>query len=297
MGGEWGTGASLVMETVPARSRGVVSGILQQGYPIGYFLGALANLALPHIGWRGMMMLGVAPALLILFVRRNVEESPAWIATREANLARGRKATLLPALRAHWKRFVFLVVLMTAFNFFAHGSQDLYPTFLRVQHGFGPGTVTALTMILNLGAIVGGMTFGAVSERFGRRRTITIAALIALPVIPVWAFASTPLLLGIGAFLIQISVQGAWGIVPVHLNELAPAEARGVFPGFTYQLGNLFASFNAVWQARIAEAHGNNYGLALALVTATVAIIIAVLASLGPEAKGISFLHPTEPAQ
>ena len=295
MGGEWGIGASLVMESLPAKSRGVVSGILQEGYPMGYFLGAIANLFLPQLGWRGMMMLGVLPALLILFVRRNVQESPGWEAARDARAAAGVRGTFIPAMKHGWKRFLFLVILMTPFNFFSHGSQDLYPTFLRVQHHFGPGMVTALTMVLNVGAICGGLIFGALSEKIGRRRAILIACLMALPIIPLWAFSTTPLMLGLGAFLIQIAVQGAWGVVPVHLNELSPPDARGTFPGFAYQLGNLFAAMNAIWQAKIAEAHGDNYGLALAVVCAIVAVLIAVLVSIGPEAKGVSMVggNPT----
>ena len=286
MGGEWGIGASLVMESVPPKSRGVVSGILQEGYPMGYFLGAIANLFLPQLGWRGMMLLGVAPALLILYIRRNVKESPAWEAGR-ARRAEG--GVMWRGVRQGWKRFLFLVLLMTPFNFFSHGSQDLYPTFLRVQHHFGPQIVTALTMVLNLGAIVGGLVFGSLSERIGRRRAIALAAVLALPIIPLWAFSTTPVMLGLGAFLIQIAVQGAWGVVPVHLNEVSPEEVRGTFPGLAYQLGNLLASMNAVWQARIAEAHGDNYGLALAIVVAIVALVIAVLVSIGPEARGVTF--------
>ena len=286
MGGEWGIGASLVMESVPPKSRGVVSGILQEGYPMGYFLGAIANLFLPQLGWRGMMLLGVAPALLILYIRRNVKESPAWEAGR-AQRAQG--GVMWRGVRQGWKRFLFLVLLMTPFNFFSHGSQDLYPTFLRVQHHFGPQIVTALTMVLNLGAIVGGLVFGSLSERIGRRRAIALAAVLALPIIPLWAFSTTPVMLGLGAFLIQIAVQGAWGVVPVHLNEVSPEEVRGTFPGLAYQLGNLLASMNAVWQARIAEAHGDNYGLALAIVVAIVALVIAVLVSIGPEARGVTF--------
>jgi SHS family lactate transporter-like MFS transporter len=296
MGGEWGLGASLVMESIPAKSRGVVSGILQEGYPMGYFLAAIANLFLPHLGWRGMMMLGVLPALLIIYVRIHVKESPAWEAARAHHQRQGTRAGVLPAMLKNWKRFLFLVILMTPFNFFSHGSQDLYPTFLRVQHHFDAGTVTALTMVLNIGAIAGGLIFGALSEKIGRRKAIVIACLLALPIIPLWAFSATPLMLGLGAFLIQVAVQGAWGVVPVHLNELSPPEARGVFPGFTYQLGNLFAAMNAVWQAQIAEARGDNYGFALAVVVAVVAVLIAVIVSLGPEAKGVSMAGADEPA-
>jgi SHS family lactate transporter-like MFS transporter len=296
MGGEWGIGASLALETVPAKSRGVVSGILQEGYPVGYFLAALANLLLPAIGWRGMLALGVLPALLILYVRRHVKESPAWEAQRAAAAA-GRGPSLRQTLKGNWKRLIYVVVLMTCFNFFSHGTQDLYPTFLRVQHGFEPWLVTTLTVVLNVGAVVGGVVFGPLSEKIGRRRAIVIAALLALPIIPLWSQTSTPALLALGAFLIQIAVQGAWGVVPAHLNELSPPEARGTFPGFAYQLGNLFAAGNAVIQARIAEANGDNYGLALAVVCGVVAVLLAVVAWLGPEAKGASFVAVgTKPA-
>jgi MFS transporter, SHS family, lactate transporter len=287
MGGEWGIGASLALESIPARSRGVVSGILQQGYPMGYFLAALANLLLPQIGWRGMLALGVLPALLILYIRRKVAESPAWEATRGHGGSGG--IGFLEAMRGHWRRFAFVVVMMTFMNFFSHGTQDLYPTFLRVQHHLPAGVVTLLTIVLNLGAITGGMIFGGLSEKIGRRRAIALAALLALPVIPLWAFSSTPLLLGVGAFLIQIAVQGAWGVIPAHLNELSPEGARGVFPGFAYQLGNLFAAMNAVMQARIAESHHDNYALALALVCGVVAVCVAITALFGPEAKGVVF--------
>jgi MFS transporter, SHS family, lactate transporter len=288
MGGEWGIGASLALETIPAKSRGVISGLLQQGYPVGYFLGALANLLLPTIGWRGMLMLGVLPALLIMFIRRHVPESPAWQAVHHGDAA-AKRPSFAAAMKGRWPMLLYAVVLMTPFNFLSHGSQDLYPTFLRVQHGFSPGVVTTLTIVLNLGAIVGGLTFGALSEKIGRRKAIVLAALLTLPIIPLWAFSATPLMLGLGAFLIQVAVQGAWGVVPAHLNELSPPEARGTFPGFAYQLGNLIAAGNATIQAGIAEAHGNNYGLALALTIAVVAVLLSVITWFGPEAKGVDF--------
>ena len=290
MGGEWGIGASLALETIPAKSRGVVSGILQEGYPMGYFLAAIANLFLPHIGWRWLVGLGALPALLILYIRRNVPESPAWEAARHEAKAKGElHGSFLGAMRGKWLLLAYVVMMMTCFNFFSHGTQDLYPTFLRVQHHFPAGTVTALTIVLNLGAVVGGLIFGALSERIGRRRAIVLAALIALPIIPLWAFSVTPLMLGLGAFLIQIAVQGAWGVVPAHLNELSPARARGAFPGFAYQLGNLFAAGNSYLQARIAESHHDNYGLALAVVCGVVAVLVAVSVGFGPEAKGVPF--------
>jgi SHS family lactate transporter-like MFS transporter len=178
---------------------------------------------------------------------------------------------------------------MTAFNFFSHGTQDQYPTFLQKQHGFDTHLTGTLTAIMNVGAIVGGIGFGIWSERIGRRRAIITASLLALPIIPLWAFSSTPLMLGLGAFLIQVAVQGAWGIVPVHLNELSPAMARGLFPGFAYQLGNLIASRNAPFQAWFASQNGGNYGLALALVAGVTAVVIAIWTAIGPERKNADF--------
>jgi SHS family lactate transporter-like MFS transporter len=289
MGGEWGVGASLTMESIPPQARGFVSGLLQSGYPAGYFLASIVyGLMFQYIGWRGMFMVGVIPALQVLYIRRHVPESPSWKRTEHSN-------TLL-VLRSHWRLGIYAVLLMTAFNFFSHGTQDLYPTFLQVQHGFSPHEVGLIAVIYNIGAIIGGIFFGSLSERFGRRRIIIIAAVLSLAVLPLWAFASTAVWLAVGAFLMQVMVQGAWGVVPVHLNELSPDEARGTFPGFTYQLGNLIASVNATLQAAIAAHYGNNYGFALALVAGTVAIAIAVLTALGKEAKGIKFGgHPVPP--
>jgi MFS transporter, SHS family, lactate transporter len=284
MGGEWGVGASLVMESIPPRARGFVSGLLQSGYPTGYFLASIVyGLLFPIIGWRGMFMVGVLPALLVLYIRRRVPESPTW------DRAAAARSGTLSILTSHWRLGLYAVVLMTAFNFFSHGTQDLYPTFLQVQHGLSPHAVGTIAAIYNVGAILGGILCGSLSERIGRRRMIVIAALLSLPVVPLWAFSDSPVLLAMGAFLMQFMVQGAWGVIPVHLNELSPDEARGTFPGLVYQLGNLLASANATIQAGIATHFGGNYGLALALVAGSVAIIIAVLTSLGDEAKGVAF--------
>ena len=285
MGGEWGLGASLVMESIPAKLRGPVSGLLQSGYPSGYFVASLVYFLLfDTIGWRGMFMVGVAPAFLVLLIRINVKESPVF----EARRGKPRVNPVMELVR-NWKIALYLVVLMTAFNFFSHGTQDLYPTFLQKQHHFDTHTVGILAAVMNVGAIVGGISFGIWSEKIGRKRAIIVASLLALPVIPLFAFGTTPVLLGLGAFLIQIAVQGAWGIVPVHLNELSPPLARSLFPGFAYQLGNLIASKNAPIQAGIAEARGDNYAFALALVCGITAIVIAIWTSLGPERKNADF--------
>lgn len=285
MGGEWGLGASLVMESIPARLRGPVSGLLQSGYPSGYFVASLVYFLLfDTIGWRGMFMVGVAPAFLVLLIRIHVKESPVF----EARRGKPHVNPVTELLR-HWKIALYLVVLMTAFNFFSHGTQDLYPTFLQKQHHFDTHTTGILAAVMNVGAIVGGIGFGIWSERLGRKRAIILASLLALPVIPLFAYGSTPLMLAVGAFLVQVAVQGAWGIVPVHLNELSPPLARSLFPGFAYQLGNLIASKNAPIQAGIAESRGDDYALALALVCGITAVVIAIWTALGPERKNADF--------
>jgi SHS family lactate transporter-like MFS transporter len=283
MGGEWGVGASLTMESIPPKARGLVSGLLQSGYPTGYFLASIVyGLLFQYIGWRGMFMVGVVPALLVFYIRRSVPESPSWRPTTA-------RSNTLAILRSHWQLGIYAILLMTAFNFFSHGTQDLYPTFLQVQHHFSQHEVSLIAVIYNIGAIIGGLSFGALSEYFGRRRLIIIAAALSLVVLPLWAFSTSAVWLAAGAFLMQVMVQGAWGVIPVHLNELSPDEARGTFPGFVYQLGNLIASVNAPLQASIAAHYGGDYAIALALVAGIVAVAIVILAAVGTEAKGVAF--------
>ena len=286
MGGEWGVGASLTMETINPRARGIVSGILQAGYPSGYLLASIVfTILFPVIGWRGMFMVGAAPALLVLYIRSSVDESPVFLA-REQQV---RKPSLATVLRANAGRFAFAVVLMAAFNFFSHGTQDLYPTFLREQMKFSPHTTGIIAIVFNIGAMCGGITFGTLSERIGRRRAIAIAAVCALPAIPFWAYGGTPIILAAGGFVLQFAVQGAWGVVPVYLNELSPDAVRGTFPGFAYQIGNLIASYNAVIQSGIAEHMNGNYAFGLALVAGIVAVLVAGLALVGPDTRGVLF--------
>ncbi|MGH8783152.1 MFS transporter [Paraburkholderia sp.] len=290
MGGEWGVGGALTMETVPTKARGFVSGLLQAGYPSGFLLASLVfGLFYQYIGWRGMFFVGVIPALLVLYVRAHVPESPAF-----KTLEKKQRPGLIKTLRQNVKLSLYAIVLMTAFNFFSHGSQDLYPTFLRVQRHFDAHTVSWIAVTLNIGAIVGGLFFGSLSEKIGRKRAICIAALIALPVLPLWAFSSTPFLLATGAFLLQISVQGAWGVIPVHLNEISPDEIRATFPGLVYQLGNLIASVNGPLQAGIAEAHGNDYATVMATVIGIVAVVIAILIWFSRERRGIDMTQSAE---
>ena len=285
MGGEWGVGAALAFETLPAKGRGFFSGLLQEGYVMGYLLAALAYGTLfPHTGWRGMFVVGALPAFLIIYIRSNVEESPAWLAgkvSREAERHLGRDIV------SYIGSFLFLVLLMFSFNSFSHGTQDLYPTFLQKNHGFSPATVSQIAIIYNIGALLGGICFGAWSEHIGRRKAIMIAALLAIPVIPLWASSHTVPMLAVGGFLMQFVVQGAWGVIPAHLNELSPPAVRGTFPGFAYQLGNLLSSRNAVIQSKVAEQHyGGNFAPVLGWTVLIVAILVAVVTMSGREARG-----------
>ncbi|WP_426271142.1 MFS transporter [Dyella kyungheensis] len=293
MGGEWGIGASLAMESIPPKARGVVSGLLQSGYPVGFFLGALVNwLLVDHIGWRGLFVVGALPALLVLYIRRSVPESEVWKQERAAQDKKG----LLESMRGHWKLAIYLMLLMMAFNMFSHGSQDLYHTFEEegLHLPTGSGAAFMLVAMLNLGALVGGLFFGALSERIGRRKAIILAASLSIPVIPLWMYGSTLPLLALGAFLIQVMVQGAWGVVPTHLNELAPEGMRGTLPGFAYQTGNLLAAVTANAQLWIAKQHGDSLAFAMAAWIAAVAVLLALLAWVGPEARGVRFgrAHP-----
>ncbi|MDW2980851.1 MFS transporter [Rhodanobacter sp. KK11] len=290
MGGEWGIGASLAMESIPAKARGAVSGLLQSGYPCGFFLAALANwLLIDHIGWRGLFVVGALPALLVLYIRRKVPESAVW----QEGARAARRPGLREAMRGHWKLAIYLMLLMTAFNMFSHGSQDMYHTFEEVNLHLPTGSAAAFVLValLNLGALVGGLYFGALSERIGRRRAMMLAALLAIPAIPLWMYGGSLVLLGLGAFLIQAMVQGAWGVVPTHLNELSPAAVRGTLPGFAYQMGNLLAAITATAQTWLAQRHGGDFAFAMALWMTLVALLLALLLWLGPEARGVGFAH------
>ena len=294
MGGEWGVGAALALETLPAQTRGFFSGVLQQGYATGYLLAAIAfYVVYPHFGWRAMFFVGAAPALLVLYIRSYVPESEAWKEQKARKV--GETGNLWLAFRRQPGLFIYAIVLMAAFNFMSHGSQDLYPTFLRDQHGFGVGTVTSLAIIANLGAIVGGTLFGGLSQRWGRRRAIVTAALVGILAIPLWVFAPSVALLAVGAFVLQFFVQGAWGVIPIHLNELSPGEVRGTFPGFTYQLGNFLSAGAAQIEGGFAKhtfglANGDaDYAKALAVIMLVVFSLVALITALGKERRGIDF--------
>ena len=293
MGGEWGVGAALAFETLPKEGRGVFSGILQEGYAAGSILASGAFALFFHfIGWRGLFILGAAPALLVFYVQARVEESPVWAEgkKRRMNERLGTSATAGPrpasaSLLSFLPTFLFLIVLMTAFMSFSHGTQDVYPTFLKVDAKLTAQTVGLIGVLYGLGSIAGGFVFGTLSERWGRKRAIVTATLLSIPVIPLYAYGHSAITLGIGAVLMQFMVQGAWGVVPAYLTELSPAPVRATAPGLAYQLGGLVTSWNGVAQAKAAEKWGS-YPAVLAITVIVVALALSGLAMLGREAKG-----------
>lgn len=299
MGGEWGVGAALVFESLPREGRGTFSGILQEGYAFGSILASAAfgllfagfhwyGLSVPAIGWRGLFILGATPALLAFYVQARVPESPVWLAG-----ARKRRSRAAVHTGPAWPRellhflptFLFLVVLMTAFMSFSHGTQDVYPTFLAVQIKLPPQAIGLIGVLYGIGSIAGGIFFGTLSERWGRKKAIVTAALLAIPVIPLYAFGHSAITLGIGAVLMQFMVQGAWGVVPAYLTELSPAPVRATAPGLAYQLGGLITSWNGKGQALAAERWGS-YRAVLAITVVVVALSLAALAAMGREARG-----------
>jgi MFS transporter, SHS family, lactate transporter len=292
MGGEWGLGASLAMETLPTNTRGLFSGILQQGYMFGYLFAALVyGIVFPLFGWRALFVVGALPALLVIYIRARVPESPVWLRQRSTVKC---WASLGDILKRHWILFIYVILLMTAFNAMSHGTQDMYQTFLGEQRGFSVREKSVVGISYAFGGICGGILVGHLSQKFGRRRLIIITVICAIILIPAWAFSPTLSMLVAGGFLMQFVVQGVWGVVPVHLNELSPAEVRGTFPGFAYQLGNLFAANTAVIEAKLAQhfrdAVGRpDYAKGLALFTLVTSLALIIIAAIGREERGKEF--------
>jgi SHS family lactate transporter-like MFS transporter len=282
MGGEWGVGASLTMESVPVRWRGFISGLLQEGYALGFLLAAgVYRVVYPHWGWRPLFFIGGLPALLTLFVRARVKEPEAW------HRSRTDWTTYRHTIFHNWKRFVYLVVLMAMMNFISHGTQDMYPTYLQQQHGFTPQRTSDFTAFSMFGAICGGLAFGYFSDHRGRRRAMVMAVLLGIVIIPLWVFAPNLPLILVGGFLMQFMVQGAWGVIPAHINELSPDQLRGFFPGLAYQFGVLIASGSAYFEARMA--HFTSYGQAMGLFAVVVLLVGALVISFGPEEHRAAF--------
>jgi len=294
MGGEWGLGAALAMEKIPVARRGFFSGLLQEGYAFGYLLAAASYLLLTEafdLSWRWLFALSIFPALISLLIRTRVEESSVWKETREEmKVTRTSfKDVFLDAKVL--RRFGYLILLMTAFNWMSHGTQDVYPTFLKATDEGGAGlaehTALVIAIVYNVGAIIGGLVFGSLSERFGRRYTIAFCAVLALPIVPLFAYSSSAGMLCLGSFLMQVCVQGAWGVIPAHLTEMSPDAIRGFYPGVTYQLGNVLAALNLPIQEHLAASHG--YPFALAVTIVPVLCVVAIVVLLGKEAKGVAF--------
>ncbi len=283
MGGEWGVGASLVMEKVPARWRGVLSGILQEGYAAGYLLAAVAAwFMLDRFGWRVMFLLGGLPALLTLLIRYGIKESEIWRRSKAANWSHlGR------TLRSHWKLWLYLTLLMAAMNFTSHGTQDMYPAFMKDYRGMDARSYSQVVMLMMTGAIIGGLAFGLASDRLGRRKMMIVAFLGALTVTPLWAFSSGMTSIITGAVLMQFMVQGAWGIIPAHINELSPDSVRGFLPGFAYQCGNFIAASIASVQSALASRYPYSYVMAAS--AATIFLFAIVATALGHERRGGEF--------
>jgi len=294
MGGEWGVGAALALETLPSKERGFFSGLLQEGYVVGYLMAALVYGTLfPLVGWRGMFVIGALPSVIVIFILKRVEESPAW---QQGRASRDAEEEMLGReIWSHLGIFAFMVLLMFGFNSFSHGTQDLYPTFLQKNLQLAPKTVGFIAITYNIGALMGGICFGNWSERSGRRRAIVIAALLSIPVIPLWAYSRTVPLLALGGFLMQFMVQGAWGVIPAHLNELSPPALRGTMPGFAYQLGNLLSAGNAYFQAKLAETHfAGRFPPVLAATVLVVSSLVAMVTLSGKEQRGAD-LSTTRP--
>jgi SHS family lactate transporter-like MFS transporter len=281
MGGEWGVGAALALESLPAEGRGFFSGLLQEGYVVGSMLAALVYLLFPTL-------LGAVPSLSLLLLLRKVEESPAWLAQRRAAKLKtvvAKRSRVVEVLK-YLPSLLALTVLMTAFMAFSHGTQDLYPTFLKHDLGIRGVTLSTIAIVGNVGAVFGGIWFGSYSERVGRRRAIITAALLSIPMIPLWAWSHTAVMLAAGGFAMQFMVQGAWGVIPVHLNEMSPPAVRAIFPGLAYQLGNVLSSRNSVLQAAATKYFGGRFAPVLAITVVVVAVIVVVVTALGREAKG-----------
>lgn len=294
MGGEWGLGAALAMEKVPVQRRGFFSGLLQEGYAFGYLLASVAALVVMDwldLSWRWLFGLSIVPALISLIIRYRVEESEVWEAAQDRMRLTSTRIRDVLRSGAIIRRFIYLALLMTAFNWMSHGTQDVYPTFLGAHANQGAGlsstTVRWIVVAYNVGAIIGGLVFGTLSQRLSRRYTVVFCAVLALPIVPLFAYSRGAAMLCLGSFLMQLFVQGAWGVIPAHLTEMSPDAIRGLYPGVTYQLGNLLAAFNLPIQERLAESHGYPFALAATIVPVLAAVVVLTL--IGKDATGIRF--------
>jgi SHS family lactate transporter-like MFS transporter len=288
MGGQWGVGASLVMEKAPAHKRGILSGLLQEGYAAGNVLAALSFFFLyGRLGWRPLFFVGTLPALaVLLFIRFKVQESDVWKKAKPQTWSEQSREII-----SHWRLFLYLLVFMTMMLFASHGTQDMYPTFLQRQWHFTPMRRSGITAIAGIGAIIGGIVGGHFSDRLGRRRVIIASFICGALLIPLWAFAPTQILLVAGAFFMQFMVQSAWGVVPAHLAELTPTSVRAFLPGFAYQTAGVIASSVVYIEASYAQ-HAS-YGMAMALTAASVFTLASIFTMFGRERRGLDFDSPS----
>lgn len=292
MGGYWGIGASYAMESAPPRLRGVLSGLLQAGYPIGYLIAAVAmQTVTARLGWRSAFFIGAPVALLIALFTWLAPESEAWHTQRAASIQ-----VIFRSLWSHGRIFVYLLVVMAIMLCLSHGTQDLYPDFLKSLPGIaerkiiGMNLLYGIPVLYNLAAIVGSLFFGFLSERIGRRASMMIALVAALGSIPAWAFGTTVAALVLGSCAMQAGVQGAWGVIPAHITELSPPSVRGLFPGFVYQLGFLIASPATMIELKLKQMLG--YSWALTTFEGAVILTLLALFYFGPEARGKDFAAP-----
>lgn len=286
MGGTWGVGASLAMEGAPANRRGLLSGLLQEGYAAGNVLAAvLYFFFFDLLGWRLLFILSSLPAVpLVLYILFFVKESTVWQQRAKIKLGWGEQHR---EILSHWRLFLYLLVFMTAMMFASHGTQDMYPTFLQREWHMSPSRRATITAISGIGAIVGGLAFGYFSDKKGRRRAIITAFILGAAIIPLWAYAPNQAVLIVGAFLMQFMVQGAWGVIPAHLSELSPDSVRALLPGLAYQSAGIIASTVVYIEAIYAQR--TSYATAMALTAISVFVVAAFMAWIGRERHGQRF--------
>ncbi|VEU21975.1 DEKNAAC102969 [Brettanomyces naardenensis] len=312
LGGVYGNAAATALDDCPKEARGIISGFLQQGYTFGYLLAVVFKRAIADNSpkkWRGMFWFGSGVMLLITIFRASLPETAAFTEQRqviEYNREHGLKERsfskkALDAFKSYWLMMIYLVFLMSGFNFMSHGSQDLYPTLLTVRYSFSENRSTVTNCVANLGAFAGGIIIAHLSNFAGRRLTIIVCCIVGGALIYPWAFVSTSAI-NAGAFFLQFCVQGAWGVIPVHLSELAPPSFRSFVVGVAYQLGNLCSSASSTIESTIGERfpmispsgeHVYDYAKVMAIFVGCVFAYVLLCTLVGPERKNASFRMAT----
>ncbi|KIJ08149.1 hypothetical protein PAXINDRAFT_89314 [Paxillus involutus ATCC 200175] len=307
MGGVWGLASSTALENLPVELRGLGSGIVQQGYALGYLIAAIINLTVvPYSShsWRCLFWTASSVSFTTAIVRACIPESAVFLRAKAIEREKGSNTTqktkiflreTKEMLKTHWKLCIYAVLLMAGFNFMSHGSQDLYPTYLESSKGFSSHSATIATIIGNCGAISGGAIAGYTSQYIGRRLTIVICVLLVGSFIPLWIIPTSFAGLAAGAFCVQFGVQGAWGVIPIQLAEMSPPAFRATFPGVAYQLGNMISAASAQIEATGAKhiretviVDGKptsvaDYATVQGIFIGVVAAFVIVVTILGPE--------------